>query len=213
MTHAQNPTPETQAEAPVAATAAAAETPAPETAASEGQPAEVAVSPREAELEAEVAKLKDQLLRAVAETENVRRRLEQQAEDRAKYAVGNFAKDILQVADNLRRALESIPAEARENDAMAHKLAEGVELTERSFLATLERYGIKRIESLGQRFDPHRHQAMMEVEDPSTPTGTVVFEMQAGYTIHDRLLREAMVGVAKGGPKAQPGDAGVDQTV
>jgi molecular chaperone GrpE len=176
-------------------------------------PPEPALSPREAELEAEVVKLKDQLLRAVAETENVRRRLEQQAEDRGKYAVGTFAKDVLPVADNLRRALESIPAEAREGDPMAHKLAEGVELTERSLLATLERYGIKRIESLGQRFDPHLHQAVMEIEDPSKPAGTVVLEMQPGYIIHDRLLREAMVGVSKGGPKMQPGDAGVDTTV
>jgi molecular chaperone GrpE len=181
--------------------------PAPE-ATAEAQP-----TAREVELVAEVAKLKDQLLRAVAETENVRRRLEQQAEDRAKYAVGNFAKDILQVADNLRRAVETIPAEAREADPIAHKLVEGVELTERTFLATLERYGIKRITSLGQRFDPHLHQAMMEVEDLTQVTGTVVLEMQAGYTIHDRLLREAMVGVAKGGPKPQLGEGGVDQTV
>lgn len=170
-------------------------------------------SPREVELVAEVAKLKDQLLRAVAETENVRRRLEQQAEDRGKYAVGNFAKDILQVADNLRRALESIPSEAREGDPTTHKLAEGVELTERTFLSTLERYGIKRIESLGQRFDPHLHQAMMEVEDTTQLSGTVVLEMQAGYTIHDRLLREAMVGVSKGGPKPPLGEGGVDTSV
>ncbi len=170
-------------------------------------------TPREIELEAEVAKLKDQLLRAVAETENVRRRLEQQAEDRGKYAVGNFAKDVLQVADNLHRALESIPAEARASDPMAHKLVEGVELTERTFHSTLERYGIKKIESLGQRFDPHLHQAMMEIEDATRPAGMVILEMQAGYVIHDRLLREAMVGVSKGGPKAQPGDAGVDTSV
>ncbi|PKU23471.1 nucleotide exchange factor GrpE [Telmatospirillum siberiense] len=185
--------------------------PAPSEAA-EAQTPEAApeLSPREAELVAEVAKLKDQLLRAVAETENVRRRLEQQAEDRGKYAVGNFAKDILQVADNLRRALESIPAEAREGDPMAHKLAEGVELTERTFLNTLERYGITRIESLGKRFDPHLHQAMMEVEDTTQMTGTVVLEMQAGYLIHDRLLREAMVGVSKGGPKPPLGEGGVD---
>jgi molecular chaperone GrpE len=170
-------------------------------------------SAREVELEAEVVKLKDQLLRAVAETENVRRRLEQQAEDRGKYAVGNFAKDILQVADNLHRALESIPAEARADDPIARKLVEGVELTQRSFVSALERYGIKKIESLGQRFDPHLHQAVMEVEDATKPAGTVVLEMQSGYLIHDRLLREAMVGVSKGGPKPQPGDAGVDTSV
>ncbi len=182
-------------------------------AAAEGEPAAAVVSPREAELEALVAQLKDQLLRAVAETENVRRRLEQQAEDRGKYAVSSFAKDVLPVADNLRRALDSIPAEALSGDPMAHKLGEGVELTERALLAALERHGIKRIESMGQRFDPHLHQAMMEVEDPSQPAGTVVLEMQPGYIIHGRLLREAMVGVAKGGPKPQPGDAGVDTTV
>lgn len=163
-----------------------------------------------AALQEELAKQKDQLLRAVAETENVRRRLENQAEERGKYAVSNFAKDILTVADNLRRALESLPAEARESDPMAQKLAEGVELTERGLLTTLDRYGIKRIEAIGQRFDPHLHQAMMEVEDPAKPAGTVVLEMQAGYTLQDRLLRAAMVGVSRGGAKAQPGDGGID---
>lgn len=160
----------------------------------------VASPNREAELEAELATIKDQLLRAVAETENVRRRLEQQAEERGKYAVSSFAKDILQVADNLQRALDSIPESARQGD----KLAEGVELTQRGLTSTLERYGIKRIETKGQRFDPHLHQAMMEVEDPNQPSGTVVLEMQAGYTIADRLLRPAMVGVSKGGPKPAP---------
>jgi molecular chaperone GrpE len=172
-----------------------------------------AASAREAELEAELAKLKNDVLYARAETENVRRRLEQQAEDRGKYAVAAFAKDVLQVADNLRRALDSIPDEAKETDPTTHKLAEGVELTERALLATFERYGITRIESVGQRFDPNLHQAMMEVEALDQPAGTVVLEMQAGYTIHGRLLREAMVGVAKGGPKPAPGAAGVDTTV
>ena len=186
MTEQETPTP-----------ANSAETPAPEAEANDS-----ASGPgREAELEAEVATLKDQLLRAVAETENVRRRLEQQAEDRGKYAVVGFAKDMLQVADNLHRALESIPVEARENDSMAHKLAEGVELTERSMLSAFERYNIKKVEALGHRFDPHLHQAMMEVEDPSQPSGMVVLEMQPGYVIADRLLRPAMVGVSKGGPK------------
>ena len=188
MTQQDTPTtatPETQAEA------------APQEAAAAPEQA----SSREDELVAEVTVLKDQLLRAVAETENVRRRLEQQAEDRGKYAVAGFAKDMLQVADNLRRALESIPAEARENDTMAHKLAEGVELTERVMLSAFERYNIKKIEALGHRFDPHQHQAMMEVEDVNQPSGMVVLEMQPGYVISDRLLRPAMVGVSKGGPK------------
>ncbi len=172
----------------------------------------VAAAERIAALEGEIAQLKDQLLRAVAETENVRRRLEQQAEDRGKYAVTGFAKDVLPVADNLRRALENLPAEALAADELAKKLAEGVELTERGFLAALERHGIQRVEALGQRFDPHFHQAMMEIDDPTQTAGLVVLEMQAGYTLHGRLLRAAMVGVSKGGPKAGPAEGGVDTT-
>jgi len=207
MTQEQQQTPE-----PLPDTAATAAQDAATAAAAEPAAAEAPSAPsaREAELEAETAKLKDQLLRAVAETENVRRRLEQQAEDRAKYAVSSFAKDVLPVADNLRRALDNIPVEARENDPMAQKLVEGIELTERGLLAVFERFGIKRIESVGERFDPNFHQAMMEVDDVSKTAGTVVLEMQTGYTIHGRLLREAMVGVSKGGPKPQPGDAGID---
>ncbi len=167
-------------------------------------------TPREAELQLEVAGLTEKLLRAMAETENVRRRLEQAAEDRGKYAVSAFAKDMLPIADNLRRALESIPADAKESDPLAVKLIEGVELTERSLISALERHGIKKVESLGTLLNPHLHQAMMEVEDPSHASGTIVVEMQAGYTLHGRLLREAMVGVAKGGPKPGQGDSGVD---
>jgi molecular chaperone GrpE len=162
-------------------------------------------------LEEESAKLKDQLLRALAETENVRRRLETQAEERGRYAVSNFAKEMLGVADNLRRALDSIPADKLGADDLAKKLAEGVELTERSLLTALEKFGIKRVAAMGLKFDPHLHQAMMEVETDSAPPGTVVHEMQAGYTIHDRLLRPAFVGVAKSGTASiQPGDAGLD---
>ena len=168
------------------------------------------LSAREAELEAELDAANEKLLRAMAETENVRRRLEQAAEDRGKYAVSAFAKDMLPIADNLRRALENIPAGAAENDPLAAKLIEGVELTERSLISALERHGIKKVESLGTLLNPHLHQAMMEVEDPSHTSGTIVVEMQAGYTVHGRLLREAMVGVAKGGPKPGQGDSGVD---
>ena len=145
----------------------------------------------------------------MAETENVRRRLEQAAEDRGKYAVSGFAKDMLPVADNLRRALESIPADAKESDPLAIKLIEGVELTERALLSALERHGVKKVESLGQVLNPHLHQAMMEVDDPSHASGTIILEMQAGYTLNGRLIREAMVGVAKGGPKPGQGDSGV----
>jgi molecular chaperone GrpE len=173
------------------------ETPAPEEPAAE-------VSAREAELEAEVARLKDQVLRAMAETENVRRRLEQQAEDRGKFAVAGFAKDMLPVADNLRRALDSVSAEARQMSETADKLMTGVELTERELLTAFERYGIRPVAALGGRFDLHLHQAMMEIDDPSKPAGTVVTVMQAGYTLHDRLLRPAMVAVSKGGPKEAP---------
>jgi len=165
---------------------------------------------RVAELEAELAKLKNDVLYARADTENTRRRLEQQAEDRGKYAVANFAKDVLAVADNLRRALDAVPQAAAEADEAVKALAIGVEMTERELLATFERYGIKPIIAQGARFDPNLHQAMMEVEDPSQLEGTVVMVMQAGYTLQDRLLRPALVGVAKGGPKAS--GANVDTT-
>lgn len=166
---------------------------------------------RIAELEAEVAKLKNDVLYAKADTENTRRRLEQQAEDRGRYAVANIAKDVLSVADNLRRALDSVPPAARESDESLAALVTGVEMTERELLSTFERYGIKPVPAQGERFDPNFHQAMMEMEDPSQIEGTVVMVMQAGYTLHDRLLRPAMVGVAKGGPKA--GGGNVDTNV
>jgi molecular chaperone GrpE len=161
---------------------------------------------RIAELEAEIAKLKNDVLYAKAETENVRRRLEQQAEDRGKYAVAQIAKDVLSVADNLRRALDSVPPAAREGNDIANTLTVGVEMTERDLLATFERYGIRQVPAHGIRFDPNLHQAMMEVEDTTQPEGTVVLVMQNGYQIHDRLLRPALVGVSKGGPKVPPGE-------
>lgn len=179
---------------------------APETAAP-------AADARVAELEAEVERLKNDVLYARADLENTRRRLEQAAEDRGRYAVTSFAKEMLQVADNLRRALEAVPADKRESDELLKTLYEGVDLTERQLLSTLERQGVKAVEAMGNRFDPNLHQAMMEVEDLSQPAGTVVLEMQKGYTLHDRLLRPAMVGVSKGGPKPNLGDAGVDTSV
>lgn len=175
----------------------------PEVAAETAAPAS---DTRIAELEAEVAKLKNDVLYAKAETENVRRRLEQQAEDRAKYSVSNIAKDVLSVADNLRRALDSVPPTAREGNDIANTLTVGVELTERELLSTFERYGIRPVLAHGTRFDPNLHQAMMEVEDATQPEGTVVLVMQQGYQIHDRLLRPALVGVSKGGPKVPPGE-------
>jgi len=169
-------------------------------------PAEATGEDRLAELEAEVAKLKNEVLYAKAETENVRRRLEQQAEDRGKYAIAAFAKDMLSVADNLRRALDAVPPSAREGNDIANTLTVGVEMTERELLNTFERYGIRMVPAQGERFDPNVHQAMMEVEDTTQPEGTVVTVMQQGYMIQDRLLRPALVGVSKGGPKTPPGE-------
>lgn len=180
------------------AEAAAPENPAPA--------GEVTPEARIAELEAEVAKLKSEVLYARADTENVRRRLEQQAEDRGKFAVANFAKDVLGVADNLRRALDAVPPAAREGNDIANTLTVGVEMTEREMLSTLERYGIRQIQAMGERFDPNLHQAMMEMEDTTRPEGTVVMVMQQGYQLHERLLRPALVAVSKGGAKTPPGE-------
>ena len=154
---------------------------------------------RVAKLEAEVSSLKDQLLRAMAETENTRRRAQREREDTAKFAVSSFAKELLAVSDNLRRALEAVPAEARETDDVMKNLAVGVEATERQLAAAFERAGIRKLEPMGEPFDPNFHQVMFEIENPGKPAGTIVQVLQAGYTIHGRLLREAMVGVAKRG--------------
>lgn len=195
---------ETPAETPeneTAPAAAAAESIAlPEDKAGPGPEEKIAA------LEAQLVQAKNDVLYAKAEVENVRRRLEQQAEERGKYAVVNFAKDILSVADNLRRALDAVPADFRDTSEMANTLSVGVEMTERELLSTLERFGIRPVPAQGERFDPNLHQAMMEMEDANVPAGTVVLVMQAGYQIHDRLLRPALVGVSKGGPKAPQGE-------
>lgn len=166
---------------------------------------------RIAELEAEIARLKDQALRALAEQENTRRRAQRDIEENSKYAVSNFARDVLPVGDNIRRALETISAEARAADPALAKFAEGVELTERELLNILERHGIKRVDPVGQPFDHNLHQAVMQVENATQPPGTVVQVFQPGYTIHGRLLRPAMVTVAKGSGAGAPG-AKVDTT-
>lgn len=151
---------------------------------------------------AERDEMKDRVLRTLAEMENLRRRTEREVGDARTYAVTNFARDLLNAADNIRRALDSVPAEARNAAEGPFKgLIEGIELTERDFLKTLERHGVKLVEPKGQRFDPNRHQAMFEVPDPSVPSGTVAQVIQPGYVIGERVLRPAMVGVAKGGPK------------
>lgn len=176
------------------------------------QPEAQDAAARIAELEAEVGRLKDQALRALSEQENTRRRAQREIDDNSKFAVSNFARDILPVGDNLRRALEAIPADARTADESLDKFAAGVELTERELLNILERYGIKRIDPAGQPFDHNLHQAMMQVDSAAHPPGTVVQCFQPGYTINGRLLRPAMVTVAKGSPAAGTPGAKVDTT-
>jgi molecular chaperone GrpE len=163
-------------------------------------------SPEErlAAVEAELADTKDRLLRALAEAENVRRRFQREREDSQKYAISGFAKDLLSAADNLRRALDAMP-EAEVTDSRTRSLLDGVAATERELLAAFERHGVKRIDPKGERFDHNFHQAIFEAERPGAPAGTVIEVLQPGYVLHDRLLRPAMVGVAKGGAKQDDG--------
>nr|WP_321461695.1 nucleotide exchange factor GrpE [uncultured Cohaesibacter sp.] len=157
---------------------------------------------RIAELEKESAEMKDQLLRTVAEMENLRRRTEKEVRDAKQFSVASFARDMLAVADNLRRGLEAIPEEERTNaDGALKTLLEGTELTEREMLKTLEKHGVKKLNPEGEKFDPNYHQAMFEVPNPDVPNNSVIQVVQAGYVIGSRVLRPAMVGVAKGGPK------------
>ena len=159
-------------------------------------------------LEAEKADLTDRLLRLAADAENVRKRGEREVADARRYAVQRFAGDMLQVRDNLQRALEAVPQAAREGETGAlQALAEGVEVTAREMDRLLEKHGVTRVGGVGERFDPNRHQAMFEVEDASVPAGTVVQVMQDGYMIGDRVLRAALVGVSKGGPKQAADEA------
>lgn len=149
------------------------------------------------------AELNDKLLRAVAELENYRRRAEKERQDTAKFAITGFARDCLPVLDNLRRGLDSVSKEDRDAHPALEALAAGMELTERELIATLERHGIEKVDPLGVAFDYDRHQAMFEVDDPSRAAGTVVEVMQPGYLLNGRLLRPAMVGIAKGGPRPE----------
>lgn len=153
---------------------------------------------------AENADMRDRLLRTMADMENLRARTEREKGDTARYAISNFARDVLTIGDNLRRAIEHVPAEAAAQDPALKSFLEGVELTERELLNMLEKYGVTKLEPLGQRFDPNTQQAMYEVPNPEVPEGTVVEVMQAGYTIGDRVLRPALVAVSKGGAKPAP---------
>ncbi|MEO9526056.1 MAG: nucleotide exchange factor GrpE, partial [Roseibium sp.] len=173
----------------------------PETEAAADTAGEAGVDPVEA-LQAENAELKDRSLRAIAEMENLRRRTEKEIKDARQYAVSSFARDMLTVSDNLRRALEALPEDDRKNaDAGIASLIDGVEMIERDFLNQMEKNGVRKLDPEGQKFDPNFHQAMFEVPNTEVPNNTVVQVVQAGYVIGDRVLRPAMVGVSKGGPK------------
>ena len=187
----------------------------PEAEATAEAPAEAAVDPVEA-LTAENNDLRDKLLRTVAEMENLRKRTQREIEDTRSYAIAGFARDMLTATDSLSRALMVLPAEARDSaDGTMKSLIEGIEMTEREMQRLLAKHGVKPIEAEGQKFDPHRHQAMFEVPDPTRPEGTVVQVVQAGFAIGDRVLRPAMVGVAKGAPAAadHAADGGIDKSV
>jgi molecular chaperone GrpE len=177
-------------------------TPQDEGASAQGAPDPVAT------LRAEVAELKDRLLRAHAEAENIRKRGEREKEETAKYAITRLARDIVNVGDNFQRAIDAVPAEAAERDDALKSFLEGVTMTERELLNVLERYGIKRIQPMNEPFNPHIHQAVMELPRSDVPAGTIVQVFQAGFLIEERVLRPAMVGVAKGGPKASAAPEG-----
>ena len=154
---------------------------------------------------AEANELRDKLLRTLAEMENLRRRHTRELEDARKYAMAGFARDLLDVADNMRRALAAVPDEAREQNELVRNLLEGVELTERTLLNAFDKHGVKKVApERGEKFDHNRHQAMFEVPTADLPPGHIADVMQTGWVLSDRLLRAAMVGVTKAAPPAAP---------
>ena len=167
---------------------------------------EPAVAPQPStSLDRELAEAKDRLLRALADMDNMRKRTEREVADARVFGISNFARDILGVADNMHRAMQALDDELRAKaDEATKALLEGVELTERELINVLEKHGVTKVEPLGQKFDPNRHQAMYEIEDASVPSGSVIQVMQAGYLIGERVLRPALVAVSKGGGKPPP---------
>lgn len=157
-------------------------------------------------LKAQIADLTGRLLRAHADMENLRKRSEREKQETAKYAISKFARDTVEVADNFARAIAAAPAEVAEQNDQFKALLEGVSMTERAFLAVLERHGVKQVSPMGEPFNPQLHQAVMQREDKSVAPGTVLEVFQAGYVIDDRCLRTAMVVVSTGGPKGKPSD-------
>ncbi len=185
-----------RAEDEAAAPEAAAPQPAPSTA-----------------LEREHAEMKDRLLRTLAEMENLRKRTEREVTDARLYGIANFARDVLGVADNMRRALDAVTPELRASAETGVKaLVDGVELTERELLKALEKNGMRQFSPQGEKFDPNLHQAMFEVPDATVPAGSVVQVVQPGYMIGERVLRPALVGVSKGGPKVAPAASSNDNS-
>jgi molecular chaperone GrpE len=188
------------------------EKPAQDTEAVVSKPYIMPDDPEEGSVEAltrEAAESRDKMLRTLAEMENLRKRTTREVADARTYGIAAFARDVLDIADNLQRALDAVPAEAKADAGPGLKaLIEGVELTERSLLNALEKNGVKRFDPSGEKFDPNFQQAMYEVPDSSVPAGTVVQVVQAGFTLGERVLRPALVAVAKGGAKAAPANGG-----
>lgn len=169
----------------------------------EGSGADAEAIEPAAALAKEAADFRDRWMRGLAEMENLRRRTEREVSDARTYGISSFARDVLTVADNMHRALQALPPELRESvDPGLKALIEGVELTDRELAKTLAKHGVRKLEPEGQKFDPNFHQAMFEVPNPAVASGTVVQVVQDGYAIGERVLRPALVGVAKGGPKA-----------
>jgi len=185
-------------------TDSAADPGAKETPEGEEPDSEALKTPGPEALKTEVAELKDKLLRVLAEAENVRRRAERDKRDVSKYAIANFAREMVGVADNLHRAMAVVDEEKRKADSAVDQMIVGLEMTEREMLNTFERFGITKIEAMGEKFDHNLHEAMFEVDDNQKPAGTVIQVVETGYVLNDRLLKPAKVGVSKGGPPAGP---------
>ena len=175
-----------------------------------GKPAEdeadAGQAPEERDYQIEAAELSDRLLRALAEGENLRRRSQREREETAKFAIAGFARDVLSVADNLRRALEAVPEDSGDNEALG-SLVGGIELTERELAAILQRHGVERIDPAGEKFDHNLHEAMFEIPTADAEPGTVVQVIQTGYVLNGRLLRAAQVGIARALPEPDPDTA------
>lgn len=210
MTDENRPDAEAAAEAAIPATEEAA---ADAAGAAPGEPDPFKVLQA---LQVENAEMKDRVLRTLAEMENLRRRTEKEVKDARDYAISGFARDLLGVADTFGRAIAAVPAETREAaEGPVKAFVEGIEMTARELSRSLEKHGVKKIEAQGARFDPNLHQAMFEIPNTEVPSGTVLQVLQDGFALGDRVLRPALVGVSKGGPKAAPAEApaSVDRTV